>query len=53
MGVEMGKMTVDKQDSSMVIRKAADLKEFSGALRGCVKHSKIKPIDMKQIWARA
>jgi len=41
---------VEKIEGGIVIRPAIDVKKLSSELRGCVKKSKIKPMDIKKIW---
>lgn len=41
---------VEKGENCITIRPAIDVKQFSSELRGCVKKSKIHPMDIKNIW---
>lgn len=41
---------VEKKENCITIRPSIDVKQFSSELRGCVKKSKIRPMDIKNIW---
>ncbi len=47
------KLVIEKHDDSIVVHKASDLKKFSEELKGCIKTSKIKPLEIKKIWGRS
>ena len=41
---------VERGKNCITIRPAIDVRQFSSELRGCVKKSKIRPNDVKNIW---
>ncbi len=41
---------IEKKDGCIVIKPAINLSKFSEELQGCIKKSKIRPIDIKNIW---
>jgi AbrB family looped-hinge helix DNA binding protein len=43
------KMLIEKRDEEIIIKPVVDLKKLS-ELRGCIKKSKIKPLEIKKIW---
>lgn len=47
------KVLVEMEDDSLVIRKVADISLFSQELKGCIKKSRISPLEMKRIWEKA
>lgn len=44
------KLLVERRDSEIILKPTVNLKRFSSELRGCIKKSKIKPEEIKQIW---
>ncbi len=50
MGISMEKSIMEKKEGSIVIKPATDLKKISADLKGCIKKSKIRPNDIKNIW---
>lgn len=44
------KVIIERSGNSIIIRPAVEFKKFSSELKGCVKKSKIKPMDIKNIW---
>lgn len=43
---------VEKRKKEIILKPALDLKKFSLELRGCVKKSKVKPLEVKRIWEK-
>jgi len=43
-------MEKERKNREIVLKPAMDLKKFSSELRGCIKKSKIKPLEVKKIW---
>lgn len=41
---------VKERQGEIVLQPMIDKEEFSKALKGCVKGSKIKPLEVKKIW---
>lgn len=46
------KILIERKDGKIVIKPAIDFKKFVSELRGCVRKSKIKPEELKRIWAK-
>ncbi len=40
----------ERKEGSILMKPAVDQKKFFSELRGCVKKSKIRPGDIKEIW---
>ncbi len=50
-GLKAGQqVVVEKKDDIIVIRPMADLKHLAAELKGCIKKSRIKAMDIKKIW---
>jgi len=43
------KLLIEKRNHDIVLRKARDISDLA-KLRGCIKHSKINELDIKNIW---
>jgi AbrB family looped-hinge helix DNA binding protein len=46
------KMLIETRDKEIIIKPVVDLKKLSTELRGCIKKSKIKPLEIKKIWEK-
>lgn len=51
LGLRIGEeLSLDIRKNEIVVKPFKNLKDFSSRLRGCVKESKIDPLDIKKIW---
>ena len=44
------KLLIERRGKEIIIKPAINSKKFVSELRGCVKKSKIKPMEIKKIW---
>ncbi|MBS7645344.1 MAG: AbrB/MazE/SpoVT family DNA-binding domain-containing protein [Candidatus Bathyarchaeia archaeon] len=44
------RLLVEVKDGWIVLRPASDAKKFIAGLRGCIRGSKVKPEELKEIW---
>ncbi len=44
------RLLIEVKNGEIVLRPAFDAKKFIRELRGCVRGSKVKPEELKQIW---
>jgi AbrB family looped-hinge helix DNA binding protein len=47
------KLSVEKRGEEIVIKPSVDSRKFVSELKGCVKKSRIKPMEVKKIWEKA
>jgi AbrB family looped-hinge helix DNA binding protein len=51
LGLRTGEeLSLEVREDEIIVKPFKNLKEFSSNLRGCVKNSKIDPLDIKKIW---
>ncbi len=43
-------LTVELRNKEIVLKPALQMEEFMSQLRGCVKGSRLKPSELKEIW---
>lgn len=43
-------LTVELRNKEIVLKPALQMEEFMSQLRGCVKGSRLKPTELKEIW---
>ncbi len=43
-------LTVELRNNEIVLKPALQMGEFVSQLRGCVKASRLKPTELKEIW---
>lgn len=46
------KLLIERRGKEIVIKPSVNARQFILELKGCVKQSSIKPIDIKKIWER-
>ncbi len=46
------KLIVEKRGKEIVIKPTINKNKFITELKGCIKKSKIKPMDIKKIWEK-
>ena len=46
------KLLVEKRGKEIIIKPSINAKKFISELKGCVKKSRIKPLDVKRIWEK-
>ena len=44
------KVLVEAKDQELIIKPSKNIDKFISELSGCVKRSKIKPLEIKKIW---
>ena len=44
------KLLIERRGKEIIMKPSINSKEFVSELRGCVKKSKIKPMEIKKIW---
>ncbi len=44
------KVVIEMKDQGLFIKPIKDAREFSLELKGCIKESRIKPSEIKEIW---
>ena len=46
------KLSIEKRGEEIVIKPTINSKKFISELKGCIKRSKIKPMEVKKIWEK-
>ena len=44
------RLTVEVRGNEIIVRPVLRIEEVSASLKGCVRDSKVRPEDLKQIW---
>ncbi|MBI2672227.1 AbrB/MazE/SpoVT family DNA-binding domain-containing protein [Candidatus Woesearchaeota archaeon] len=51
LGLRTGEeLTIETKEDKMIISAFKTMPEFVSSLKGCVKESRIKPLELKKIW---